>query len=447
MSKQQPVKDFIDQQFKPYATYDNERSIPSMVDGLKISQRKIIHTVFKTLKDGQEIKVTNLGSASSNETHYKHGEDSIVDAVIGLAQDFAGSNNYPLLEKDGQFGTAIDNGAASPRYIYVKRSKQLSQMFNPNDLNILDYLKFDGNDIEPPFFLPKMPLILLNGGFGIGTGYSSNILPRDPKKVKIYMENYSTGVIPSEDLLLPYFNGFKGTVKRLAPKKFIIEGKLERVSQTITVIRDLPPVSYYQFENYKSKVLLPLLEEKIINEFINESTEGNWNITIVHSRDFGKQSVEKIMDILKMRHRFSETINVWGFDERLKSYDDIVDLMHDWMDNRINLLEKRKTYILSELSEKLNWLNVLINMINHWLVSPDILKKKRPDIEDELSQYTSNPEYIKKFLASDILSLTEERILKIKHNLKEIQLEYQELESKNGNDIMLDDLSTLILDK
>lgn len=447
MSKQQPVKEFIDQQFKPYATYDNERSIPSMVDGLKISQRKIIHTVFKTLKDGQEIKVTNLGSSSSNETHYKHGEDSIVDAVIGLAQDFAGSNNYPLLEKDGQFGTAIDNDAASPRYIYVKRSKQLTQMFDPNDLNILNYLKFDGNDIEPSYFLPKMPIILLNGGFGIGTGYSSNILPRDPKKVKLYMEQYAKGLLPPEDLLIPHFNGFKGTVKQLAPKKFIIEGKLERLTQTTTVIQDLPPFSYYQFENYKNKVLLPLLEDKIINEFINESTEGNWNITIVHSRDFGKQSVDKILDVLKMKHRFTETINVWGFDERLKSYDTVVDLMNDWMDNRIANLEERKAYILSELSEKINWLNVLINLINHWLDNPDILKKKRPEIESELSYYTDNPEYIKKFLSSDILSLTEERILKIKQNLKEIQLEYQELENKNGNDIMLDDLASVCLDK
>lgn len=442
-SKLQQVNDFINTDFLPYAVYDCQRSIPSMVDGMKVSQRKIIHTVLKTLKEGVDIKVTNLGSATSNETHYKHGEDSIVDTVVGLAQDFAGSNNYPLLEKEGQFGTAIDNDAASPRYIHVRRSKLLSQMFDQDDLNLVEYQLFDDEPIEPKFFLPKMPLIVINGGFGIGTGYSSNILPRCPKKVKKYMEQVATGANIDQSLLVPHFNGFKGTVERLEKNKFMIKGLLERAGQTTTIIKDLPPFSSFQFEKYKTRVLLPLLDAKKITGFDNESTEGNWHIVIHHSRDFGKQTPEKIANILKMNQSFTENITVWGYDNRMKNFGSIEELMTVWMNERFKYLQDRKTYMLQKMEDNLKWYTALMDMIKYWLTNPDILKKKRPEIELELGTLTENTAFIKKFLESDILSLTQERIDKTQTNLDKIVSEQKELQSKTPVDIMMSDLMSL----
>lgn len=444
-SKLQQVDDFINTDFLPYAVYDCQRSIPSMVDGMKVSQRKIIHTVLKTLKEGVDIKVTNLGSATSNETHYKHGEDSIVDTVVGLAQDFAGSNNYPLLEKEGQFGTAIDNDAASPRYIHVRRSKLLSQMFDQDDLNLVEYQLFDDELIEPKFFLPKMPLIVINGGFGIGTGYSSNILPRCPKKVKKYMEQVATGAIIDQSLLIPHFNGFKGTVERLEKNKFMIKGLLERAGQTTTIIKDLPPFSSFQFEKYKTRVLLPLLDAKKITGFDNESTEGNWHIVIHHSRDFGKQTPEKIANILKMNQSFTENITVWGYDNRMKNFGSIEELMTVWMNERFKYLQDRKTHMLQKMEDNLKWYTALMDMIKYWLANPDILKKKRSEIEDELSSVSSNKAYIKKFLESDILSLTQERIDKSQSILDKIVSEQKELHSKTPVDIMMSDLMSLTI--
>lgn len=436
----QQVDDFINTDFLPYAVYDCQRSIPSMVDGMKVSQRKIIHTVLKTLKEGVDIKVTNLGSAASNETHYKHGEDSIVDTVVGLAQDFAGSNNYPLLEKEGQFGTAIDNDAANPRYIHVRRSKLLTQMFDQDDLNLVEYQLFDDELIEPKFFLPKMPLIVINGGFGIGTGYSSNILPRCPKNVKKYMEQVANGSVLDSSLLLPHFNGFKGTVERIEKNKFMVKGLLERAGQTTSIIKDLPPFSSFQFEKYKVRVLLPLLDAKKITGFDNESTEGNWHIVIHHSRDFGKQTPEKIASILKMNQTFTENITVWGFDNRMKNFGSIEELMTVWINERFKYLDERKQHILQKMDENLDWYRSLMSMIKYWLENPSILKKKRSEIELELATLTENTAYIKKFLESDILSLTQERIDKTQINLDKIIKERSELQLKTSVDIMLSDL-------
>lgn len=436
----QQVDDFINADFLPYAVYDCQRSIPSMVDGMKVSQRKIIHTVLKTLKEGVDIKVTNLGSAASNETHYKHGEDSIVDTVVGLAQDFAGSNNYPLLEKEGQFGTAIDNDAANPRYIHVRRSKLLTQMFDQDDLNLVEYQLFDDEIIEPKFFLPKMPLIVINGGFGIGTGYSSNILPRCPKNVKKYMEQVANGSVLDSSLLLPHFNGFKGTVERIEKNKFMVKGLLERSGQTTSIIKDLPPFSSFQFEKYKVRVLLPLLDAKKITGFDNESTEGNWHIVIHHSRDFGKQTPEKIASILKMNQTFTENITVWGFDNRMKNYGSIEELMTVWINERFKYLDERKQHILQKMDENLDWYRSLMSMIKYWLENPSILKKKRSEIEMELATLTENTAYIKKFLESDILSLTQERIDKTQINLDKIIKDRSDLQMKTSVDIMLSDL-------
>lgn len=171
-----PIADFVNKELILFSMADNARSIPSAVDGLKPGQRKILFSCFKrNLKS--EIKVAQLAGYVSEHSAYHHGEQSLCTTVVGMAQNFVGSNNLPLLEPLGQFGTRLQGGkdAASPRYIFTSLSPLARAVYHPLDDALLNYLNDDGQSIEPEWYLPIIPLLLINGGEGIGTGWSTSI--------------------------------------------------------------------------------------------------------------------------------------------------------------------------------------------------------------------------------------------------------------------------------
>ena len=168
-----------------------------------------------------------------------------------------------------QFGSVFDNEASSPRYIFVKRTKRLNEIFDSNDKEIITYKEFDGDKIEPEFFLPKLPLIAINGGEGIGNGYSWKILPRNPENVREYVRQYIQTGSADDSLLIPWFNGFKGEVLQLDEKKFEVSGVIERVNTTTLIIRDLPPLPAYQYEKYKTKLLKFMVPQRKKPAFVS----------------------------------------------------------------------------------------------------------------------------------------------------------------------------------
>ena len=109
--------DFATNQFRKYSLYDCDRSIPHLIDGFKITQRKIIYTLIKIPANQvvKGIKVNNLANFTSIYTDFHHGEDGISGVICGMAQDYPGSNNANLLEPIGQFGSEIDPEPSAPR--------------------------------------------------------------------------------------------------------------------------------------------------------------------------------------------------------------------------------------------------------------------------------------------------------------------------------------------
>lgn len=187
---------------------DNIRSIPSVADGLKPGQRKVMFGCFKrNLK--KEIKVAQLGGYVSENTAYHHGEQSLTSTIVGLAQNFVGSNNINLLEPNGQFGTRMQGGkdAASARYIFTNTSAMTRAVFHPADDPLLNYLVEDGQRIEPEYYLPTVPMLLINGADGIGTGWSTQIPNYNPVDVVDNLRRLMKGedVVP----MTPWFRGFK----------------------------------------------------------------------------------------------------------------------------------------------------------------------------------------------------------------------------------------------
>ena len=182
-------QDFIDREMIHFSKYDCDRSIPNMMDGLKISLRKILYVAFlKNLKD--EIKVAQFSGYVSEKSGYHHGEASLNQAIVGMAQNYVGSNNINLFEPNGQFGTRLQGGkdSASERYIFTKLNKITRFIFPEIDDKILKYLDDDGYPVEPVFYAPIVPMLLINGSKGIGTGFSTDIMPYHPKEIIMYIK-------------------------------------------------------------------------------------------------------------------------------------------------------------------------------------------------------------------------------------------------------------------
>ena len=232
------LSNFFNSDFVDYASYDNLRKIGSCIDGLKNASRKVIFTVLeKNIKE--PIKVSQLANKVAEYAEYLHG--SLDGVVVNLGQDFAGTNNVPLLQKKGNFGTRFAQEASAPRYIFTYGSKNLFTLFKKEDLKILKEQMFEGERIEPVFYVPTLPLILVNGSEGVSSGFAQKILPRNPKSIIKYLTNKIQGKRNKKDLLKPFFNDFKGTVEQGETSfQWLIKGKIERTNKNQMIISEIP---------------------------------------------------------------------------------------------------------------------------------------------------------------------------------------------------------------
>jgi DNA topoisomerase-2 len=358
------VKDLIDKELVLFSISDNIRSIPSLVDGMKPSQRKIIYACIKR-NLYSEIKVSQLSGYVSEKTNYHHGENSLMDTIVSLAQNFVGSNNINLLEPVGQFGTRLLGGkdASSPRYIFTHLSNEFKKLFNEDDNAVLDYIEEDGDSIEPTFYVPTLPLLLINGACGIGTGFSCDVPCFNPEDIKKRLMD----LVMDEDAdipeMTPWYKGFSGTIKKTDTNKWITTGKFKVNGNTIN-ITELPIGTWT--DDYKS-YLDKLETEGIIFGYTNESTETNVNFTIKCPLENVIEWTQnnEILKKLKLISHLSAN-NMYVFNEKneivkMESPEEII--FHFWR-IRNDYYIKRQNYICNKLSSDLITLNSKIRFVN-----------------------------------------------------------------------------------
>jgi len=205
------ISDFIRKELILFSVADNVRSIPSIVDGLKPAQRKVLFAAFKrNLKT--DIKVAQLAGYVSEHASYHHGEAALASTIVGMAQNFVGSNNIALLVPSGQFGTRLMGGkdAASARYIFTRLAPITRIIYHPDDDALLDYQDDDGQSIEPIHYIPIIPMVLINGAEGIGTGWSTSVPNFNPRDIiKALRLRIQGELVPT---LTPWYRGFNGTI-------------------------------------------------------------------------------------------------------------------------------------------------------------------------------------------------------------------------------------------
>jgi DNA topoisomerase-2 len=266
---------FINKELILFSNMDNERSIPSLVDGLKPGQRKVMFTCFKRA-DKKEVKVAQLAGSVGEMSAYHHGEQSLMTTIIGLAQDFIGSNNINLLLPNGQFGTRLQGGkdAASPRYIFTQLNPVTKSLFQKNDENVLRFLNEENQRIEPEWYCPVIPMVLINGAEGIGTAWSTSIPNYNPSDVIDNIKRLIRG--EEQKPLVPWYKNFKGTIMKLDEtvsclifweiylisqfKRYVCSGEVATLSEDTVEITELPVKTWTQ--TYKENVLDVLISGK-----------------------------------------------------------------------------------------------------------------------------------------------------------------------------------------
>jgi DNA topoisomerase II len=339
------VADYIRNEWPIYADYDNRRALPHLIDGLKTTHRKIIHTCLSMPKSDMP-RVSQLASKASEMTAYHHGEASMMTSIVGLAQDFPGANNVPWLAKQGQFGTRLSNKSGGYRYIHTKLHENWHTMFKKEDQEIVNYLYDDNDRIEPEYFIPVIPTILLNPGEGIGNGYKSDILGYNTADVvKACKEVLKHGKVKTP--LVPYIKNWHGTIEK-EDRQVLITGILKIINTTRIEITELPPK--YDNDKFK-KVLNALLDDKSIKDYHNMSTEDGWKWVIECPREFSAKGVEELSKIFKLTEKMTENFVFWSPESdapvTVNSPEEVVEM---WYKLRIPLYAKSLAHQIESIT-------------------------------------------------------------------------------------------------
>ncbi|KAM8945841.1 DNA topoisomerase 2-alpha [Pelodytes ibericus] len=376
--------DFINKELILFSNSDNERSIPSLVDGLKPGQRKVLFTCFKR-NDKREVKVAQLAGSVAEMSAYHHGETSLMMTIINLAQSFVGSNNINLLQPIGQFGTRLHGGkdAASPRYIFTMLSTLARLLFPPMDDSVLKFIYDDNQKVEPEWYIPIIPTVLVNGAEGIGTGWSCRIPNYDIREIVNNIRRMLDGDDPQP--MLPSYKNFKGVIQELGQNQYIMNGEISVLDTTTVEISELPVRTWTQ--NYKEQVLEPMLNgsEKtppLITDykeyhtdttvkFIVKMTEGK----LAEAEAAGLHKVFKLQTPLTCN-----SMVLFDHVGCLRKYETVLDILKEFYELRLRYYVLRKDWMVgmltAEASKLTNQARFIIEKIEGKIIIENKPKKE-----------------------------------------------------------------------
>ena len=463
--------EFIDHEMVHFSTYDCARSIPNAMDGLKISQRKVLYAAFKRRLTA-EIKVAQFSGYVSEHSAYHHGEASLNGAIVNMAQTFVGSNNINLLEPNGQFGTRLQGGddSASERYIFTLLNQLCRQIFPEADDKVLTYKDDDGTLVEPEFYVPIIPFALVNGISGIGTGFSCSIPSYNPLEIIDYLTNrLQTGVFSESVEFAPYYEGFKGSIVKIPGEpKYLVKGRYERIGEDKIRITELPvgtwTMPYITFIEGLIDGGVDKTGKKIaptIKDMVSMSTEVNVDITVTFPKDklqdyfkgpmssatTSLNEVSPIEKLLKLTTTISTT-NMHMFDAncRLHKYATIKDIIRDFYMTRIQVYGARKTALLASMRAQLVKLSNRAKYIQGNLTGAiDLRRKTKLQVDELLSgmsfdKIDGDYNYL---VEMPMNSVTDEKVAKIMKEKADLESEIAILEATPLEEIWLKELDIL----
>jgi len=439
-------EDFISKELIHFSKYDCDRSIPNLMDGLKTSLRKILFAAFKKNLN-TEIKVAQFCGYVSEHSCYHHGEASLNGAIIGMAQNFVGSNNINILIPSGQFGTRLKGGddSASERYIFTQLNKITRKIFPVQDDNILKYLNDDGTQVEPIFYAPIIPMILVNGTKGIGTGFSTDIMSYDPLQIIGYLKSKLNSEEYNLDFI-PYYEGFKGAIEKITDSKFLIKGRYEKVAPDKIRVTELP-VGYWteNFKEHLESLIEPGVDKDgkkivaIVKDYDDMSKDTTVDFTITlqkgkieeleaTSADHKCNGIEKLLKLYTTNT--NTNMHLFDADDKLKKYEKVEAIIDDYFETRLEMYQTRKTFMIDALEKELVLLSNKAKYIKENLDGTIDLRGKKKEqvikmLEEKGYDIIEDDQDYKYLVKMPMDSVTDENVEKIfkEQCAKETELE------------------------
>ncbi|OGM42747.1 DNA topoisomerase II [Aspergillus bombycis] len=472
--------DFINKELILFSMADNIRSIPSVVDGLKPGQRKVLYTCFRrNLK--KDMKVVELAGHVSGMTAYQHGDASLQQTIVGLAQSFVGSNNVNCLEPSGNFGSRLQGGSdcASARYIYTRLSPFARRVFHAHDDPLLAYNEDDGAKIEPEVYVPVVPMILVNGADGIGTGWSSSIPNYNPEDIVDNLKRLMDGgeIQPMQ----PWFRGFTGEVTDVGGDRFRFSGIIKETGDKEVEITELPIRTWTQ--DFKDK-LEEIIKADKVPSFIKDYKDYNTHTKVHFIIQLDEKNMKgALSEGLEERFKLSKTVattNLVAFDPegRITKYATVDDILKEFYTYRLKFYEKRKQYQLSQLQKELDRLSNQARFVQEIIDGKLVISKKKknilvqelkekgykafpkvaeavkageeePVVEEEGEESDSQDTEVLSnaydyLLGMPIWSLTQERVEKLRRQIGDKEVEVDALIKMSKEDIWKRDLDEFI---
>ena len=462
-------EEFINKDLIHFSKYDNDRSIPNLVDGLKISLRKILYSAFKK-KLYNEIKVAQFSGYVSEHSCYHHGEASLNGAIVGMAQTFVGSNNINLLEPNGQFGTRLQGGkdSASERYIYTELNKITRLIYPEIDDKILTYLDDDGTPVEPIYYVPIIPMVLVNGSKGIGTGFSTDIMCYNPlqiiNKLKLMLEGKDHNI-----KIEPYYQGFLGTIQYYEKaNRYLIKGKYNLINKNTIQITELPIGTWT--DDYKQFLELLMGDDKkkaknkdiLIKDYNDISTESTIDITITFYSNKLQELLNETIDCsnnkihdcnglekyLKL-YTLHSTTNMHLFDgnEKLKKYNTVNQIIEEFYGIRLEYYKKRKEFLTCHLENELIYISNKARFINDNLEGKiDMRRKKNTIIVEmlrEMKYDMKNHDNYSYLIGMPMNSVSEENVEKLMKEKGSKDAELERIKKTSIEEMWLNELIIL----
>ncbi|KAL2127456.1 hypothetical protein VTI74DRAFT_10696 [Chaetomium olivicolor] len=479
--------DFVNKELILFSMADNMRSIPSMIDGLKPGQRKVIYGAFKrNLVNDQ--KVAELAGYISEVAAYHHGEQSLQQTIVGLAQTYVGSNNVNCLEPSGNFGSRLSGGsdAASARYIHTRLSPFARRVFSKLDEPILEYQFDDGNMIEPKVYVPIIPMVLVNGADGIGTGWSTSIPNYHPIDIVENLKRRMGRLDPNDpeekpfEPMTPWFRGWKGVVEADGPNRYKFNGIIKQDEQNPNEIHVTELPIRMWTDDFKSK-LEDILRAEKTPSWIKDYREFNDHQTVhfvieIEDKHLKAALDEGLLEKFKLTKSITTT-NLVAFNTRgqIQKYENPEQIMEEYYHYRLKMYSERKTHWLGVYHADYRKLKNQYRFISEIIENKLVVSKKKKDVlvqelrdrnyeafppkddkktkstdeelgkddgdEEEASAGARDYDYL---LSMPIWSLTNERLEKLKNMIAAKKAEYDELNALDEKDLWVKDLDGFV---
>jgi DNA topoisomerase-2 len=465
-----PISDFLNKEMIKFSIDDCKRSIPTMIDGLKESHRKILYAaVLRNLKySGKTMKVAQLAGYVAEKTNYHHGEQCLFDTITKLAHDFVGSNNIPLLYRDGQFGSRIHGGkdAANARYIFTKMDILTRLLFRPEDDVLLTHIMDDGDKVEPVFFVPILPTILINGcTAGIGTGWSCQVPCYNPldlvKCVKIYISSLDkNGKETKENIfpeITPWYRGFQGVIEKMTDVRYSTKGVIGKEKKKNSCVVTELPISLWT-DKFKESVE-ELVESKDLKGYKNYSTDVVVNFELDETRDGMKCTVENLKLVT-----YLNTNNMVLFSDKgtIKKYDQVENILSEFCKVRYHYYELRKDYYLKDLEYQLTILQNKMRFLREVMdgslviqeVDEDVLAKEmisrgyyqnskdhNSNSNDPIEETSSSLKMYGYLVNMNIRSFTRQKVETLQKEIQQLENNHKLLKKTTPADMWLKDLT------